>query len=207
MKSIVCFVLIVVSLVNANVFYDLSKEDYNKVKDSRNFTGKVVLVTGSNSGIGEITVKLFSVLGAQVVVTGRNATTVKSVAAEVQELSPKKLKVRNSYIFVLILNFECLKPLEVVADNTKSADVERLINQTIVTFGRLDVLVNNAGIFPASKILDKNFMQVFDSVFNLNLRSAAELNHLAVPYLMKTNGTIIHISSNLGIAPVITSPT
>ena len=96
MRSIVCFVLIVVSLVNANVFYDLSKEEYNKVKDSHNFTGKVVLVTGSNSGIGEITVKLFSVLGAQVVVTGRNATTVESVASEVLELSPKKLKVRNS---------------------------------------------------------------------------------------------------------------
>ena len=93
MKSIVCLVLIVVSLVNANVFYDLSKEEYNKVKDSRNFTAKVVLVTGSNSGIGESIAKLYSVLGAQVVVTGRNAETVKKVAQEVQELSPKKLKV------------------------------------------------------------------------------------------------------------------
>ena len=93
MRSILCFVLIVVSLVNANVFYDLSKEDYNKVKDSRNFTGKVVLVTGSNSGIGETIAKLYSVLGAKVVVTGRNAETVKKVAQEVQELSPNKLKV------------------------------------------------------------------------------------------------------------------
>jgi short-subunit dehydrogenase involved in D-alanine esterification of teichoic acids len=83
-----------VSLVNANVLYDLSKEDYNRVRDSRNFTGKVVLVTGSNSGIGEGIAKLFSVLGAQVVITGRNETGVKRVAKEVQELSPNKLKVR-----------------------------------------------------------------------------------------------------------------
>ena len=93
MRSILCFVLIVVSLVNANVFYDLSKEEYNKVKDSRNFTGKVVLVTGSNSGIGEGIAKLYSVLGAHIVVTGRNAETVKKAAQEVHELSPMKLKV------------------------------------------------------------------------------------------------------------------
>ena len=95
MRSILCLVLIVVSLVNANIFYDLSNEEFNKVKDSRNFTAKVVLVTGSNSGIGEGIVKLFSILGAQVVVTGRNATSVKKVAQEVQQLSPKKLKVRQ----------------------------------------------------------------------------------------------------------------
>ena len=95
MRSIFSFVLIGVSLVNANIFYDLSKEDINKVKDSRNFSGKVVLVTGSNSGIGEGIVKLFSVLGAQVVVTGRNGTSLKRVAQEVQELSPNKLKVKT----------------------------------------------------------------------------------------------------------------
>src|ERR1700761_8021079 len=95
MISKLCFALLLVSLVNANVLYDLSKEDYNRVRDSRNFTGKVVLVTGSNSGIGEGIAKLFSVLGAQVVITGRNETGVKRVAKEVQELSPNKLKVRK----------------------------------------------------------------------------------------------------------------
>jgi len=53
----------------------------------------VVLVTGSSSGIGEGIVKLFSLLGAQVVVTGRNVTGIARVAKEVQELSPKGLKV------------------------------------------------------------------------------------------------------------------
>ena len=104
MRSKVCFVLIVVSLVNANVFYDLTKDDLNQVKGSRNFTGKVVLVTGSNSGIGEGIVKLFAFLGAQVVVTGRNAVTVKKVAQEAQELSPKKLKGINVLCFTSLLN-------------------------------------------------------------------------------------------------------
>ena len=94
MISKLCFALLLASLVNANVLYDLSKQEYNRVRDSRNFTGKVVLVTGSNSGIGEGIVKLFSVLGAQVVVTGRNASEINRVAKEVQELSPNKLKVR-----------------------------------------------------------------------------------------------------------------
>ncbi|CAG2180696.1 unnamed protein product, partial [Oppiella nova] len=92
-------------------------------------TGKVVLVTGSSSGIGKGIVKLFSVLGAEVVVTGRKEGQVKRVAQEVQELSPKKLK-----------------PLAVVADVTKNDDLNRLMNETIKTFGKLDVLVNNAGM-------------------------------------------------------------
>ena len=90
-----------------------------------------------------------------------------------------------------------------VGDVTKSTDLERLLNQTIITFGKLDVLVNNAGIGSFASIRDKNFMQIYDSVFNTNLRSVAELNHLAVPYLQKTNGSIVHISSIAALAPVI----
>ena len=86
-------VLAAISLVQANIYYDLSKEDYDEIKKSRDFTGKVALVTGSNSGIGEGIVKLFSALGANVVVTGRNAASVKNVSDEVQQLSPKNLKV------------------------------------------------------------------------------------------------------------------
>ena len=90
-------------LVMANLYYDLNDyfyesndfpiDDYKQVRNSRNFTGKVVLTTGSSSGIGEGIVKLFSILGASVVVTGRNATDISRVAKEAQQLSPYKLKV------------------------------------------------------------------------------------------------------------------
>ena len=89
--------LIFFYLVNANIYYDFSNEEYINVKNSRNFSGKVVLVSGSSSGIGEGIVKLFALLGARVVVTGRNATEVKNVAQEVLNLSPNKLKVINEH--------------------------------------------------------------------------------------------------------------
>ena len=85
--------LVSICLVKANIYYDSSNEEYINVKNSRNFTGKVVLVTGSSSGIGEAIVKLFSILGANVVITGRNATEIKRVSKEVIDLSPNKLKV------------------------------------------------------------------------------------------------------------------
>ncbi|CAG2112433.1 unnamed protein product [Medioppia subpectinata] len=170
----------------ANIYYNLSDEDYSQVKRSRNFTGKVVLTTGSSSGIGEGIVKLFSLLGASVVVTGRNATDIHRVAKEVQELSPKKLKA-----------------LEVTADVTKSDDLQRLLNETIKTYGKLDVLVNNAGIGPTAGVRDKAFMDVFDRTIDVNLRAYAELCHLAVDYLDQTNGTIISISSIASTHPYI----
>ncbi|CAG2174184.1 unnamed protein product [Oppiella nova] len=142
------------------------------------FTGKVVLVTGSSSGIGEGITKLFSILGANVVVTGRKEADVQRVAKEVQELSPKKLK-----------------PLEVVGDLTKTEFIATLIANTIKTFGKLDVLVNNAGIFTTTNITQKDLMQAWDQVFNTDLRAIVELIHESVPHLEKTNGTIIDISS------------
>ena len=85
--------LVFIYLIKADNYYDSSNEEYINVKNSRNFTGKVVLVTGSSSGIGEGIVKLFALLGAKVVVTARNATDIRKVAEEVQKLSPNKYKV------------------------------------------------------------------------------------------------------------------
>ena len=75
--------------------------------------------------------------------------------------------------------------------------------KTINTFGRLDVLVNNAGITPSSGVRDKNFIPVFDQTIATNLRPYVELSHLSVPYLEQTNGTIISISSLAALHPVI----
>ena len=89
-----------------------------------------------------------------------------------------------------------------VADLTKEEDVLGLVNQTIKTFGKLDILVNNAGLGVVSAISDPKFMQVFDSTFQTDLRAHVLINHLTVPYLKKTNGTIIHISSIVSQIPV-----
>jgi len=181
-------VIAIIAIVKANIYYDMNNDSYEDVKNSRNFTGKVVLVTGSSSGIGEGTVKLFSILGAKLVVTGRNATRVKSVAEEVHKLSPHGLK-----------------PLEVVADLTKGDDVKRLIDSTIKEYGKLDILVNNAGSGVLSSITDTKILDEFDSVFNIDVRSIVELIHLSLPYIQKTNGTIINISSIAALHPTVGS--
>lgn len=78
----------------------ITPDQFFGVKNALNFHGKVVLVTGSSSGIGAATARLFSYLGAKVVVTGRNATRVKEVVNDCWKLSPEHLKV------MLNLNFK-----------------------------------------------------------------------------------------------------
>jgi len=154
------------------------------VKNARNFTGQVVLVTGSNSGIGEVTTKLFAALGAQTVVTGKNATLVSKVAKEVQEISPTKLK-----------------PLEVVADLLKSEDIDRLLSETIKQFKQLDVLVNNAAVYSVLPLNDSNFFKGFDDTIQVDVRATLQLIRLSIPHLDKTDGAIIQISSILPLRP------
>ena len=86
---------------------------------------------------------------------------------------------------------------------TVEDDVKRLVNETITSFGRIDVVVNSAGEDRFSKIRDEVIMKDFDFVFNLNLRSCLHLIHLTVPYLEKSKGTIINISSYTTAAPVM----
>ncbi|XP_054153475.1 3-oxoacyl-[acyl-carrier-protein] reductase FabG-like [Oppia nitens] len=145
---------------------------------SYDFTGKVVLVTGSSSGIGATTVVLFAKAGANVVVTGRNAENVSQVAKQCEEISIKRLK-----------------PLQVVADVSQESECKKLLDLTIKTFGKLDVLVNNAGGGILSHIIDDNYISSYKSVFASNLDSIIYLTHYSVPYLEKTKGNIINISS------------
>jgi len=104
---------------------------------TRDFTGKVVIITGSSAGIGAETAIQFSKCGAQVVITGRNAKNLSEVSQQCKKVSPKGLE-----------------PLEVVADVTKTDDCKRLIDSTISQFGKLDVLVNNADAAFASSLRD-----------------------------------------------------
>ena len=145
---------------------------------SFNFSDKVVLITGSSSGIGAATAVLFSKSGAQVVVTGRNAEKVEEVAQNCQKVSSKGLS-----------------PLRVVADVGKEEDINRLVDETIKKFGRLDVLVNNAGIVDMAGVTEDKFMGVYKNVINTNLTSTVLMTHLCVQHLAKTKGNIINISS------------
>ena len=156
------------------------------MSNSRDFSGKVVLITGSSDGIGAVTAVEFARNGAQVVITGRNAQNLSDVAKECQKVSPKGLK-----------------PLEVVADVTKDADCKRLVDSAINAFKKLDILVNNAGGAGMGPITDPKILDTYQRVFDTNVRSVVYLTHLCVNHLEKTKGNVINISSVLGIKPVM----
>lgn len=139
------------------------------------FQDKVVLVTGGSSGIGAAIAIKFAEEGAKVAIVGRNQEKLNDVAKK------------------------CGNPLVIQADVTKDEDIKRIVNETVAKYGQIDVLVNNAGIVQIASIEAENAIEVFDKVMSTNLRSVVYLTSLAVPYLKKTKGNIINISSIAGI--------
>ncbi|CAG2166742.1 unnamed protein product [Oppiella nova] len=143
-----------------------------------NFIGKVILITGSSSGIGATTAVHLAKAGAQVVITGRNAAKLQSVAKQCSDVSPNGVK-----------------PLEVLADISTQEGCRQLIDATVNRFSRLDVLVNNAGFGLTARITDEDYFDKYKSVFQTNLDSVILLTQLSVKHLEATKGSIINISS------------
>ncbi|KOB64405.1 Hydroxybutyrate dehydrogenase [Operophtera brumata] len=144
------------------------------------FDNKVVIVTGGSAGIGAAISKLFAKEGANVVIVGRNEAKLEAITKKCAQVGKK--------------------PLTVKADITKDEDVKQIIEKTVQKFGQIDVLINNAGILgTACKIMDKNLVAAYDEVFNTNLRPVFLLTNLAAPYLAKTKGNVVNISSIGGI--------
>src|SRR5690625_969846 len=149
-----------------------------------NFEGKVALITGSSSGIGAAVAIQLAQYGASVTITGRDATALQKVADQIAKVSS-------------------IKPVQVVGDLLDQSLAAKLIDETVAKFGRLDVLINNAGGgTPDGTLASPNLLQEFDNVVGLNVRSVLQLTQLAVPHLEKTKGNIVNISSIAGIRPV-----
>lgn len=144
-----------------------------------NFEEKVVLITGASSGIGADAAIHLAKLGAKVAIVGRNQKRLNEVAEQIKRSGAPT-------------------PLPIIADVTK--DAERIVAETIHHFGKLDVLVNNVAIVIQSKLPNLN-MSDFDRVFDTNVRSVIILTQLCVPYLEKTKGNIVNISSTAGLNP------
>lgn len=143
-----------------------------------NFDGKVVLITGASSGIGEGTAKYLAKLGANLVLTGRNVDNLNKVGAACESVNNKK-------------------PLLLVADVTKVEDNKKVIEEIISKYGKLDVLVNNAGIIGNGSIEDTSLEQ-YDEIMNTNVRAVYHLTMLAVPHLVQSKGNIVNLSSVAG---------
>lgn len=140
-------------------------------------TGKTIVVTGGNSGIGEAIVLAAAAEGANVVVDYvANPDEANALVSQIEAMDGNAVGVQ--------------------ADVSKVADLQTMIATAIDSFGRLDVLVNNAGIETRTNILDTTEEQ-FDKVMNVNLKSAFFGTQLAAKQFIAqgSGGTVINISS------------
>jgi meso-butanediol dehydrogenase/(S,S)-butanediol dehydrogenase/diacetyl reductase len=139
------------------------------------FDGKVVLVTGGTAGFGLSTARLAREVGARVAVAGRREDRGREAEASLGGDS-----------------------LYVPADVSVEGDVERMVAAVVERFGRLDVVVNNAGIVRRFPALDETTMG-WDAVMDVNLRGVFACCRTALPHLIATRGSIVNISSVLAL--------
>lgn len=144
---------------------------------------KVVLITGASSGIGAGTAQLFAKYGAKLVIGGRNEANLRKTAKCCEEEGVKADDI-----------------LIVTGDMLKEEDCNDIVDKAIEKFGRLDVLVNNAGASKSGNI-DMCEVQDLDFMYNLLLRSVFVLTKRAVPHLKKTKGCIVNVSTVGSIIP------
>ncbi len=140
-------------------------------------SGKVAIVTGGNSGIGMAIVLALAGAGANVAIDYvANPAATEALEAEVARLGPKAIGVE--------------------ADVSKPAELQRLVDATVAAFGRLDVMVNNAGVETRTSVLDTTEAQ-YDFVLGVNLKSAFFGTQAAARQMIAEGhgGRIINVSS------------
>lgn len=147
------------------------------------FTGRVAIVTGSSSGIGEAIARNLGALGALVVVN--SATSVEAGRSVASSIGDNAIYLQ--------------------ADIADKASGERLIDETVARFGRLDFLINNAGwtTLVDHRDLDALTDEIFDRTFDVNVKGTWMLTKYALPHLKKSDaGNVVTITSIAGVRPV-----
>ena len=142
--------------------------------------GKVVVITGGNSGVGAATAKLFAQEGATVVISARRAQALAEVEAEIKELGGNVLSVPT--------------------DISKVEDCDNLIETTVNTFGKIDVLVNNAGVLDEGlKAIDKFSDEDLDRVVQINQKGTMYCMRAALKHMLpQQSGSIVNVASVAG---------
>jgi len=145
--------------------------------DRFRLTDKVGIVTGAGAGIGKASALALAEAGADVVLAARTMEKLEQVAGEVQMRGRRALSVQ--------------------CDVNSTRQLEDVVSRALATFGRIDVLVNNAGGTPPTAALDLS-QKDFEGAFHFNVGSAFHLTRLCVPHMVKAGGgSIVNISSAL----------
>ncbi len=138
---------------------------------------KIVIITGASGGIGEALAKKFSSEGSIVVIAARQIEKLETLKMELEAAGAKVLAV--------------------ACDVSKESDCKNLIDQTIKAFGKIDVLINNAGISMRALFNDLD-LDVIKKVMDINFWGAVFATKFALPHLLKSNGSVVGVSSIAG---------
>jgi len=149
-------------------------------KNIFDLTGKVVLITGGSRGLGRAFSEAVAAFGADVVIAARDQGKIDETLG--------------------VLAKNKIKTLGISADMTKEEDIQRMVNETLKKFGRIDVLFNNAGTTRPQRPIHEEVIADFDTIINTNLRSPFLVLKYVLPVMIKQNkGAIINVSSTAGL--------
>ncbi|TSA03521.1 MAG: glucose 1-dehydrogenase [Nitrospiraceae bacterium] len=144
--------------------------------------GKVALITGGGTGIGEATAKIFAAEGAQVAITGRRKDVLEGVAKAIVANGGKVLVVAGSV--------------------TDEAHVQSAVDQTVRTFGKIDILINNAAIGVFGTPLHEMTDQAWQDILDTNLTGVFRITRAVIPHMLERGGSIVNVSSVAGLVGI-----
>ena len=148
---------------------------------------KVAIVTGAGSGIGAAVARAFAREGATVTITGRRTELLDEVVEEIAAVGGHALAVRGSV--------------------TDERDVQRAVQATLATFGRVDVLVNNAGSLSHAGPLHETSDEIWDAVMDVFLKGVFRFSRAVIPHMQRQGGgSIVNIGSVLGLKAALAFP-
>ena len=146
------------------------------------FNDSVIILTGASEGIGNALAHALSAQGARLVLTARNE----------QRLLELKTKLGRDDADIVVCPGD-------ISDETHC---RQMIEQTVNHFGRIDILVNNAGITMWSEFEQLTDLSVFDKLHQVNLMGAVYCTYYALPWLKKSQGTVVAVASLAGLTGV-----
>ena len=160
------------------------KKGVEEMKETA-FRENVVIITGASFGIGQQLALQLAGYGAWLALAARNAEKLEGVSKQCRQRGGKAIVIPT--------------------DISAQSQCQNLIERTIAEYGRIDTLINNAGIGLASRFDELQDLAVFEKIIRVNFFGSVYCTHYALPYLKKTRGRLVGVSSLRGKFPSATA--